>query len=209
MGSTHALTGAVTWMALVPVLPYDGLRLGVGAVACAGAALLPDIDHRSATAATAGGFLTRALSFGVTVTCGGHRSAKGTHTIGVGVLIVAGLSLAALHWPLFGVLLGLYLAGMVVKAWRLPRRWRRRWPYLLATAGLSTVAVAVLPLALLVGYGMHLLGDMVTTRGLRVTGSRRVYRITPWKMATNGWWEKALRLVLFVVLAGQVALVVS
>src|SRR5690625_6322995 len=63
MGGHHAISGAAAWLALTGSASLGGYRLGggvldlagpevlAGAVVAAGAALLPDIDHPSATIA--------------------------------------------------------------------------------------------------------------------------------------------------------------
>ncbi|MDA2807911.1 metal-dependent hydrolase [Nocardiopsis suaedae] len=89
MGHSHALSGAVGWMALVPVL--DGTEvLGItfhmgpgeiiaGALVCAGAALVPDLDHKSATITQTYGILTKTLGAFLNWAFGGHRN--GTHSL--------------------------------------------------------------------------------------------------------------------------------
>jgi len=54
MGRTHATSGAVAFLAVLPLLHQAGLPLTplavpVAAIAAAGAATLPDLDHPQAT----------------------------------------------------------------------------------------------------------------------------------------------------------------
>ena len=57
MGHSHALSGAVAWLALAPATAaathhsLSGASVLGGTLACAGAALLPDLDHPDGTIA--------------------------------------------------------------------------------------------------------------------------------------------------------------
>ncbi|MGI8334147.1 metal-dependent hydrolase [Actinomadura scrupuli] len=90
MGHTHALTGAAAWLAVVPLVTNHGLlgdhavalspaQMAAGALVCAGAALLPDIDHHDGGIANTYGFLTRWLCLAIGKISGGHRHA--THSL--------------------------------------------------------------------------------------------------------------------------------
>ena len=90
MGHTHALSGAVAWLAVAPVIPDHQLlgvyamslspaQIAAGAVVCAGAAMLPDADHQSGTIANMYGPITRLLTKIVATVSGGHRHA--THSL--------------------------------------------------------------------------------------------------------------------------------
>ncbi|HEX7463066.1 MAG TPA: metal-dependent hydrolase, partial [Dermatophilaceae bacterium] len=73
---SHALTGAPAFLAF-------GAKAGlvstaVGAAVCAGAALLPDIDHPQSTMGTILGPVSETVARGVAVVSGGHRGA--THS---------------------------------------------------------------------------------------------------------------------------------
>ncbi len=100
MGPSHAACGAAAWVALtadytlqfsdfsVPigfgVLPVGDAGVVTGALICAGAALLPDIDHPNGTVARSlppfSGWLARIVSR----LSGGHR--RGTHSL-IGLLV--------------------------------------------------------------------------------------------------------------------------
>jgi hypothetical protein len=60
LGRDHALTGAVVFAALAPVLHVPLAELPAGVVLGAGAGVLPDIDHPDSTIARSFGFLTEA-----------------------------------------------------------------------------------------------------------------------------------------------------
>jgi membrane-bound metal-dependent hydrolase YbcI (DUF457 family) len=86
MGRTHALSGAVAWLAagglvdrVAPALAAHGAaETAAAALVCAGAALLPDLDHPSSTVAHALGPVTHLLARVARVS-GGHRHA--THSV--------------------------------------------------------------------------------------------------------------------------------
>lgn len=67
MGHTHAVSGAMVWLAGCAGLaavgwPATPWHIAAGTVVCAGAALLPDLDHPQATVARALGPITRTLA---------------------------------------------------------------------------------------------------------------------------------------------------
>ena len=121
MGPSHAACGAAAWVALtgtytvhladtsLPVglglMPVGDPGVITGALICAGAALLPDMDHPGGTVARSLPPLSRWLARGVSRLGGGHR--HGTHSL-VGLLVVVGLAMLsqrlsvpvgdALHW---------------------------------------------------------------------------------------------------------------
>lgn len=78
MGRTHALSGLALFAAgsLLVDLPTGSVLLG-GAV-CAGAAVLPDIDHPGSGISRTFGPITRSLAWVVGKVSGGHRN--GTHS---------------------------------------------------------------------------------------------------------------------------------
>lgn len=184
MGTSHAITGATAWVAVtstaIPSLglyPLDGIGVVSGAIVCAGAALLPDADHPSATIAHSfpgGSVVTGALG----KASGGHR--KGMHSLVAVVAVTLGallLSRLAIDMPALGRPLQLGAALAIVtcvcfalKALKLVRSWPKAW-----LGGLATAAVLVwflpadigwLPWAVGAGYLVHLLGDFMTTGGV-------------------------------------------
>src|SRR5690606_21692313 len=102
MGHSHALSGALVWLAaapglaaLTPVAEHATVpaELLAGALVCAGAAMLPDLDPPKATIAQTFGPVTWVLSKAVNALAGGHRQA--THSLlfclaaGVGAHLLA------------------------------------------------------------------------------------------------------------------------
>jgi membrane-bound metal-dependent hydrolase YbcI (DUF457 family) len=192
MGPTHALSGAAALLAAVPFLHLvSPAEVAVGAVCAAGAGLLPDMDHHSATPARAFGFPSRALAWLVGKVSGGHRHA--THSL-VGLAAFTGLAWWVTHvrgWPL--IVLMTLLAGMAVRALG-PKSRDRRWRLDYAdVAGLVHAGVAgwvawrivgsgmdlrVVPWAVAVGCAAHIAGDALTEQGVPLAWpSLRYYRV--------------------------------
>ncbi|RKQ33744.1 metal-dependent hydrolase [Kocuria tytonis] len=106
MGPSHAACGAAAWVALtgtytlhladvsLPVglglMPVGHPGVITGALICAGAALLPDLDHPGGTVARSLPPLSTWLARGVSSLGGGHRRA--THSL-LGLLLVVVLAL--------------------------------------------------------------------------------------------------------------------
>lgn len=181
MGHSHAVSGALAWLALSPMIePVTGtqlsaVQLGAGAVVCAGAALLPDLDHPQATIAHFLGPISQLLARGVAAAAGGHRQAThsllgaGLTTAGVWALLEAfGVQAAAIvlfvctALALRGLAIapprsGPILAGLTIAleaaaiTWLILRYTPPDWEFLPAAVGL--------------GYLAHLIGDCATPGG--------------------------------------------
>lgn len=185
MGITHATSGAAAWIAItgtIPIVtlgayPLDPVGVLAGAAVCAGAALLPDADHHSATIAHSVPVLGRVVTGTVGVLSGGHR--QGAHS-GIAIALVA-----ATAWALTLVTVAVEELGTVavgvgigtamltcfgLKARNFVRTWTAAWG-LGAVLGLFIALVvpeqvAWFPLAVTVGFVAHLVGDFLTTGGL-------------------------------------------
>lgn len=191
MGGSHATSGAAAWLALAGTAEVAGYATGAGVLGeispggviagtlvTAGAAILPDIDHPSGTAArTAGPFSrTAARLVGSAV---GHRGATHTLLAVVVFTLLAGV-VAAADWrhtlPVVGeVQVGSVLAVTVmtvfaVSALKLVKG--KIAPWLTGAAVALTVAVAApdtavwLPVAVGLGALVHILGDALTVQGV-------------------------------------------
>lgn len=126
MGRTHATSGALLFLGAINIpqveqamhrFGYGGTPMEVvaGTVAAAGAAMLPDFDHRHATVAHSLPPASKALAIGIEKASGGHRN--GTHSIlGVTAFVAVALlfnaaevllrRVPALSVPAFGPALG-------------------------------------------------------------------------------------------------------
>ncbi|MBP2436332.1 metal-dependent hydrolase [Microbacterium amylolyticum] len=183
MGYSHAVSGAAAWVAVTTTVPGFGLApldpLGVltGAAVCAGAALLPDIDHPSSTVASAlpGGRVISGVASGLT---GGHR--KGMHSLVATIcILLAAVVLSLASWtpdgwdrPLaIGPAIGAAVCIAVgTKCLRIARSWVLSWIIgIAAAAGLMwwfPDEFAWLPACIGIGYVVHLIGDTLTTGGV-------------------------------------------
>ena len=63
LGHDHALSGALAFAVVAPLLPVGGTQLAVAAALTAGAGILPDLDERGSTIARTFGFLTGAFAW--------------------------------------------------------------------------------------------------------------------------------------------------
>jgi membrane-bound metal-dependent hydrolase YbcI (DUF457 family) len=213
MGRSHALSGAVGWVAATTTctelarhvdglhrLPTPGLyTIAVGAVVSAGTALLPDIDHKPATAANVLGPITRWIArlvgrFGawahrVTRTRYDGRDLDGHRTIShTGLFaVLAGLAVAAIcaAGPI-AVAAVLFLAAAGALRALLPARVRPL--HLLAALGIAGVTTVIgltagdrwmwLAVPATFGVAAHLAGDAITVEGcpllwpIRIRGRR-------------------------------------
>jgi membrane-bound metal-dependent hydrolase YbcI (DUF457 family) len=129
MGRTHALSGAAAWLAAMPFLDDRSIlghyavdlspaQFAAGAVVCAGAAMLPDIDHHDGTIANTFGPITRLLCRVVGLISGGHRNA--THSLAFAGLAGLGAGWLAINahqawWVVLFLLIGLGLRGVGIQ----------------------------------------------------------------------------------------------
>lgn len=194
MGHTHALSGVVGWMAAVPFVQGTevlGVRFDLGpgeilagALVCAGAALMPDLDHRSATITQTYGIFTRALSRILNWLFGGHRN--GTHSFFFALLAGAGTQALALISELAVQIFVFLLVGIALRGLGLgvPRHQTASEVInALATAGIvvalyaSGVDYTWIGLAVAFGCVLHFLGDMLTRMGCPLfwpVGTKRI-----------------------------------
>src|SRR5437764_1649244 len=73
LGHDHALSGALAFAVVAPLLPVSGIQLAVAATLTAGAGILPDLDEPGSTIARTFGFLTGTFAWIVHRISGGHR----------------------------------------------------------------------------------------------------------------------------------------
>lgn len=180
-GRSHVILGALGWLAAAPTaaaglgVPMEPAALAVSTVACAGAALLPDLDHPDGTIAQSLGPVSRGVAAVLCRAFGGHRQAS--HG-----LLFAGVAAAGtqLGQSLVGrpAMVGLLfaLAAFAVRSVKPPRgRARLSGVVLVAAAagGVTAASVAALPgvwpwmpYAVGVGCLLHLVGDALTDAGV-------------------------------------------
>ncbi|GLU46166.1 metal-dependent hydrolase [Nocardiopsis ansamitocini] len=183
MGHSHALSGVVGWMAVVPFLngtEVMGVRFDLGpgeiiagALVCAGAALIPDLDHKSATITNTYGVFTRTLGALFNWAFGGHRN--GTHSI-LFVLLMGGMTQALALWSDLAVqifvflLIGIAFNGLGYGMSK--NKVAAEIINALATAGITlalyTSGVNYNWIGIAVAFGciLHFIGDMLTEAGV-------------------------------------------
>lgn len=195
-GYNHALSGAAGWLALTStsslalgLTPFSAEVTLAGAVLCAGAALVPDIDHRQGTIAHSLPPLTTLAAAAVEEVSGGHRHA--THSL-LGLAVFTALAQASTLWMMdiasrtvaVGAgLLAVLLVAFASKALGLSSLLAPRgltgsvmrsaigpWMVSLLTAGAVTWFLDYrwdwLPYCMALGVALHLVGDSLTKEGV-------------------------------------------
>lgn len=217
MSYSHSLSGAAAWLAAAPlvgmVTPMGPKEVILGAVATAGAALLPDLDHASSTASKAlGGRWVGRL---VAHASGGHR--QGTHSVLACLVLALGAQLAVvLGWAWVPVLLALWVGLRGLRVLRSAKAGLATfvlcaaavWALRGADTGMSWVGLAV-------GLGAlaHLLGDALTPEGVPLWWApwhRQARRYTLGLFTTNTWPERFVVtpiLIIGILLLGRLSLV--
>jgi len=201
MGAHHAMTGAAAWIAvtataghglgLFPVTPTGTLA---GALLCAGAALLPDADHGSATISNSVPVLGKFVTSSISRASGGHR--HGLHSfLAVACIWILATGLGLIVWRPAGwaepisvgpAILTAVTVAFASKALHLAKWWGLAWLIGLAVAAFIALYAPeqqewfVICVAL--GYAVHLLGDFLTTGGLPL--------LWPWRPKPPRLWHK-------------------
>lgn len=181
MGHSHAVSGALLYAASSPFLPplllHAHLRPAdvlMGTVLCAGAALLPDLDHHDGTIANFLGPVSRGLCRGVAWMSGGHRHA--THSFVFVALMSVGSWAGVTYWGRWFTLgLCFVLLALAIRALHLcpPGDGPSMW---VTVAGLAVLGTSMidrwmpdapgwLPYAVGLGCTAHILGDCLTKKG--------------------------------------------
>ncbi|ABD11505.1 hypothetical protein ThrDRAFT_04087 [Frankia casuarinae] len=181
MGRTHALSGAVVWLAVAPLLSREqwlgshavslsSSQVIAGAVVSAGAALLPDIDHPHGRIANTFGPVTRVMCRWISRAAGGHRHATHSILFALGMGVVMGLLAARFEygwWAALFVLVGFGLRGLGLDFEK-----HEHWSSVMdcVTAGVAVflmhgIDMSFAGYAVTLGCLAHLAGDCLTPRG--------------------------------------------
>lgn len=181
MGHSHAVSGALLYAGSAPFLPplllHTHLKpadILLGTVLCAGAALLPDLDHHDGTIANFLGPVSKLLCRFVAWVSGGHRHA--THSFFFVALMGAGTWAGVTYLGRYFTLgMTFFLLALAVKALRMhaPGHGHTTW---LTVVGVAAAGTAVmdkwmpnapgwLPYAVALGTLAHLMGDCLTKMG--------------------------------------------
>ncbi|MBA9006741.1 MULTISPECIES: metal-dependent hydrolase [Thermomonospora] len=206
MGRTHALSGAVVWLAAVPVLSQERwlgdfavslspAQVAAGTVVCAGAALLPDVDHHNGRIANTIGPVTKFLCKWVGKAAGGHRQA--THSILFALAAGLVMDLLATHveyawWVALFVTVGFGLRGIGLDFEK-----HEVWSSVadcavaaLAVWWMSTLDMSFAGYAVTLGCLAHIAGDCLTPRGCPVFWPARWRLDIPLVPRTDGKVER-------------------
>jgi membrane-bound metal-dependent hydrolase YbcI (DUF457 family) len=226
MGYTHALSGTAAWLAAVPLVTNEALlgsyavslsaeQVVAGAVVCAGAALLPDIDHHDGTIANAYGPVTQVLCKVVGKVSGGHRHA--THSLafaaGAGYL-TDWMATHAVHvwWGILFFVVGLGLRGIGI-GFQKSDNLTGLMNTLLAGAivyVMRDLDMRFVGYAVVLGCLAHVVGDCLTPRGCPVFWPVQWSVEIPLISRTNGkterWVMAPLLTLMITILAVRSAL---
>ncbi|MBT2514060.1 metal-dependent hydrolase [Arthrobacter sp. ISL-30] len=185
MGGHHAASGAAAWVAIASTGPYtlgwyplDATGILIGGMTTAGTALVCDWDHRHSTVAHSLPPVSNVVAAGIEKLSGGHR--QGTHSLlGASVFVVLAavasqfqVSTAVGTLSVGAGVLCMLMINLAAKALKLfPKSgWISNWIFALVMAGLVTWFApeqwSWLPLSMLAGVVVHIVGDLVTTGGV-------------------------------------------
>ena len=202
MGAHHAISGSAAWVAVagagpltLGLYPVSDSGLLIGAIVCAGAALLPDADHHNGTIAHSLPPLSTLVTRAVARVSGGHRN--GTHgllAIPFAVTVAVAAGLVNVETEAFGQvalgagLLSLLLVAYAAKALRVTNdgSWLRSWGVALVVSAMVTLFAPQewewLPFAVGLGVTVHIAGDMLTTGGVPL--------LWPLRLRPPRWWRR-------------------
>lgn len=171
LGRSHALSGAVVGAGLsLGALHADRPHIALAAVVTAGAAVLPDLDHRDSSIARSFGFVTEAFAWLVGKLSGGHRHLTHSLTGVAAFTALAWLAAAYQHtWP-GRISLGLILTLLLAAALRVLKIGGHAAD-LIAVAGAGAMVwygygLTLVPYAVAAGCVTHILGDGLTDEGV-------------------------------------------
>jgi len=174
MGRSHLLIAGAGYLTLAATTPgalghLAPVQLAAGAVSAGGASLLPDLDCPGSTVARALGPLSDLLARLVSLIAGGHRN--GTHSLLAWLAVSVGITVAlgTKHGSLVALIVCLLACALMLRV----ITGARATACALLSLGMGVALVAGvglagrwMPGAVLVGYGSHLLGDLVTIEGV-------------------------------------------
>lgn len=212
-GRNHAICGTSAWLSIAPFLPDSSPTMVFsGAVLCAGAALLPDSDHPSASIAHSLPPFSAPICKVIHDVSGGHR--HGTHSI-LGVALATFLTWLAMFptATVFGRevsvgsgLIAIVMTAFAVKGLELNSGMGKRgsatravlrstlgpWIIAVSTAGLITwvndYRWTWLPWCMAIGCIVHILGDMLTKGGAPILWPCKPKGFGGFFPMSNGWF---------------------
>ena len=174
MGRSHVLVAGAGYLTLAAMAPgalghLPPAQLAAGAVCAGAASLLPDLDCPGSTIARALGPLSDLLARLVSLIAGGHRN--GTHSLLAWLAVSVGFTLAlgARHGSTVALIVCVLACALMLRV--ITGAGAIGCGMLAFGAGVALVTGVGrvdrwMPGAMLVGYGSHLLGDLVTVEGV-------------------------------------------
>jgi len=195
MGRTHCLTGVAGGIGVAYLVPLSVPEVIAVTALCAGAALVPDIDHKDATITKTFGPITAALSYVVRKISGGHR--WGTHSV-LGIMVIGAMAQYGVMYRdelvaqiVLCSLMSLALSA-AIRLLRIPGWWDdlAPIPVSIGVVCFTSVPLTVIPPALMLGCAIHVLGDVLTRGGCPLLWplSRKRFKLDLFK--TNGFTER-------------------
>lgn len=192
MGRSHAISGVLAVTLAGAYLAVPAASLLVLGMVVPGSSLLPDVDHARSTVSSTYGPLTRGFSKLV-----GHRQITHSvpGVLGLGTALYGALAVrdGATVSEVPAVQLGVEIASygfvcvvliLVLAAFlrlfrnapgRVGRWFRRSWlddlapvPFVGSIVIFSDLDLSLIPVAIMVGCGVHMIGDMITKMGLPI-----------------------------------------
>lgn len=199
MGRTHAASGLAAGAVLLPWIGSSSVpESAAWLTACAGFALLPDLDQRGTTAARMWGPISQAAATVVGFVSRGHRN--GTHDAVLAPVVLGGLAWWATRYPTAGMVLVAVAIGLAIRAVAWASK-AAKMPWIINLA-ISTgaawwldgqgITVGWLPTAVVVGVLAHIAGDALTTGKVPVPLAWVGNRKARWGIPlcdTNSWLE--------------------
>ncbi len=202
MGRTHAISGALVFGSSTFVFTYSPAEAIFAGMLATAAALVPDLDHKGATATKSLGPVSWLVHKLIKLGFGDHRS--GTHSIVFAGMIGIGcwqlLSHPNLYTKIGLILLLSIMTAPLVRLFKI-----RGWlDDLLPPVAYSLVIfrtnldLSIAPLALMIGCLAHIMGDCLTDRGCPIFWPLTTERYGVGVFTTNGTGEK-IATVLFII----------
>lgn len=211
-GITHAPSGPVAYLLVLPHLPGVGtvtpLAAAVGSFAALAAATMPDLDHPSSTVARTFGLPGRAGAALVSAVSGGHRGA--VHSL-LGAAVAYAATAAAVNaggWWATGTLALVLAFGASALGHR--AGWLAAALVVVAVltgraAGFDPLAAmpwTALPLAVACGWIAHLLGDDQTHARVRWFWPLKWRRPKVLTITTGGRLDRLARVLFWLAATG-------
>lgn len=203
MGRSHAISGVLAVTLAGAYLDLDLASLVVLGMTVPGSSLLPDVDHAKSTVSRTYGPLTQGFSkltghrqithsvpgvLGLGTVLAGAIAVRDGYPVpltGIGLIVVQVLARVIVCTVLILVLAAFLRLFRAVPG-RIGSWFRRSWiddlapfPFVISIVCFSSIDITAIPAAVMIGCVIHMFGDMITKRGLRIFWplSKTTYRL--------------------------------